>query len=303
MSNSMRMMQSTSQTRWLLLTVFSVLIVLSALFYATTRTREVALPQTPTSTPPTPTPEPTPTTSIVVTTPLANAVVTGPLIIEGQASGPWFFEASFPVEIRLANGQIVAQAPAQALSNWMTTDAVPFQAVLQFNVTSTQAATLILRNSNASGLPENDAEFSFPIILEPTVTAQRAVKLFFFNPKMDQDESGNLACSSNGLVGVERIIPTTATPLQDTLRLLLSGGLTATEKAAGITTEFPLDGVTLTNATLVNGTATVNLEDSASKTSGGACRAGILALQIEATAKQFPGVTKVEFKPDTLFQP
>ncbi|MFN3301828.1 MAG: hypothetical protein ACK413_02260 [Patescibacteria group bacterium] len=36
---------------------------------------------------------------------------------------------------------------------------------------------------------------------------------------------------------------------------------------------------------------------------GGACRVGILWFQIEETAKQFPGVEKVQFLPEEIFQP
>lgn len=59
----------------------------------------------------------------------------------------------------------------------------------------------------------------------------KSVKLFYYNPKLDRDESGNIACSRNGLAPVERKIPITQTPIQDTIKLLLSGELTDEERA------------------------------------------------------------------------
>ncbi len=70
----------------------------------------------------------------------------------------------------------------------------------------------------------------------------RIVKLYYYNSELDRDESGNAACSRNGLVAVEREIPITKTPIQDTINLLLSGELTEEERAQGIDTEYPLGG-------------------------------------------------------------
>jgi len=123
---------------------------------------------------------------------------------------------------------------------------------------------------------------------------------------LDRDEFGNNACSRNGLVAVEREIPVTQTPIQDAINLLLKGkeNLIQKEKEQGITTEYPLDGFYLSGANFKeDGTLILEFNDSLNKTSGGACRAGILWFQIEATAKQFEGVKKVEFLPEELFQP
>lgn len=130
----------------------------------------------------------------------------------------------------------------------------------------------------------------------------RTVKLFFYDPKKDTDASGNILCSRQGLVATERQIPLTTSPVQDTVRLLLLGP-TADEKASGITSEFPLPGVELTGATSTDGTLTLTFADPESKTVGGSCRIGVLWAQIEATAKQFPGISEVRFSPSELFQP
>lgn len=131
----------------------------------------------------------------------------------------------------------------------------------------------------------------------------KTIKLYYYNSELDRDESGNTACSRNGLVAVERKIPITQTPIQDAIKLLLSGELTAEERAQGINTEYPLEGVSLKGASLKDDVLTLEFDDSKNKTVGGSCRVGILWFQIEATAKQFPGVKQVKFLPEELFQP
>lgn len=128
------------------------------------------------------------------------------------------------------------------------------------------------------------------------------IKLYFYNPKLDQGPGG-VQCSAKGLVAVERIIPKTSTPLTDAIRLLLRGEISEEERALGITSEFPLAGVTLTSASIKEGTATLTFSDPSNATGGGSCRVGILWHQIAATAKQFPSVTQVRFMPEELFQP
>ncbi|MDD4358762.1 MAG: GerMN domain-containing protein, partial [Candidatus Pacebacteria bacterium] len=113
----------------------------------------------------------------------------------------------------------------------------------------------------------------------------------------------NQMCSKEGLVQVKREIPTTMTPIQDTIKLLLKGELTHEEVRSGITTEFPLEGLELKAASLKDGILTLTFEDLEDKTGGGSCRVSILWNQISETAKQFGGVKIVKFMPEELFQP
>lgn len=131
----------------------------------------------------------------------------------------------------------------------------------------------------------------------------RTIKLYYYNPEKDKDAAGNAMCSRAGLAPVEREVLLTKTPVQDAVNLLLKGGLAESESAAGIAAEFPLPGLALKGANLDAGILTLEFDDPQNKTSGGACRAGILWFQIEATAKQFSGVEQVRFIPETLFQP
>lgn len=100
--------------------------------------------------------------NVNVTTPLPNATVQSPLVITGEAKA-WYFEASFPVILKDANGTILAQAPAQAQGDWMTPNFVPFSVTLTFAKPTTATGTLIFQKDNPSGLPENDAEEKFTV--------------------------------------------------------------------------------------------------------------------------------------------
>jgi spore germination protein GerM len=130
-----------------------------------------------------------------------------------------------------------------------------------------------------------------------------AVKLYYYNPDRDRDAAGDIMCSRQGLVAVEREISRTPSPIRDTIDLLLKGELTVDERNQGITTEYPLEDVTMKNVVLQDGVLTLTFEDPLYRTSGGSCRVGILWFQIEATAKQFPEVQAVRFLPEELFQP
>lgn len=128
------------------------------------------------------------------------------------------------------------------------------------------------------------------------------VKLYFYNPALDQGPGG-AQCTQKGLVVVERIIPKTNTPIQDVIKLQLRGEISDEEKALGLTSEFPLSGFSLKAASLTKGNLTLTFDDPQNKTSGGSCRVNILWRQIEATALQFKEVTSVRFMPEELFQP
>jgi len=152
------------------------------------------------------------------------------------------------------------------------------------------------------GQKENNRVLVTSLEMVDLIEDERTVKLYFYNPALDQGPGG-VQCSRDGLVAVERVIPRTITPIQDTVKLLLRGELSIEEKQEGVTTEFPLPGVSLVSANLASGVLTLELSDPQNKTVGGACRAGILWHQIEATAKQFPEVQSVRFIPEELFQP
>ena len=225
---------------------------------------------------------------IQVFSPLPNATVASPLTVTGKARGNWYFEASFPIRLFDGNGKELAVGIAQAQGEWMTTEFVPFQVTLNFTNPTTTTGTLVLEKDNPSGLPEHAAELRLPVKFNPSVEQTRNIKLYFYDENKDKDASGNVKCSAQGLVATDRSIPLTNTPIQDAVRELF---------------KEILPGVSLAEANLSNGVLTLLISDPQNKATGGSCKVTIWKAQIEATAKQFGGVTEVRYLPPESFQP
>jgi len=110
---------------------------------------------------------------VEVFSPLAGQIIKSPLTVTGRARGNWFFEASFPVQLAVGDGIVIAQTPAQAKGDWMTNDFVPFEAKIDFEYTfgrDRMPAILVLKKDNPSGLPQYDKNISIPIVLIPGVS-------------------------------------------------------------------------------------------------------------------------------------
>lgn len=103
---------------------------------------------------------------IVVAIPSPGSVTGKEFTVVGEARGNWYFEASFPIELQDEAGNVLATGIAQAQSDWMTTDFVPFMADIIAPSEFIGPAVLVLKKDNASGLPEHDASISFPITVE-----------------------------------------------------------------------------------------------------------------------------------------
>jgi hypothetical protein len=109
--------------------------------------------------------EPGPITThsdIRVTTNL-NEPISSPLTISGEARGPWYFEADFPVRIIDVNGRELGIAPAQAQGDWMTTDFVPFSVTIEFTQPTAETGWVILEKDNPSGKAELADELRIPV--------------------------------------------------------------------------------------------------------------------------------------------
>lgn len=104
---------------------------------------------------------------IRVENPHPGGVVGKEFRVTGEARGPWFFEANFSIEVVSPSGSIIAGSFATAQGEWMTEEFVPFMSeIIDLPSAYTGPATLILYKQNASGLPENEASVSIPIVVE-----------------------------------------------------------------------------------------------------------------------------------------
>ncbi|MFH0892590.1 MAG: GerMN domain-containing protein [Candidatus Falkowbacteria bacterium] len=228
--------------------------------------------------------EPDKSDLIVVYGPAPDAVVTSPLAIEGRARGYWFFEASFPVKLYDGDNNLLAAGIAEAESDWMTEDFVPFKAELDFDAPATETGVLVLEKDNPSGLPENADELRIPINFASREETT-AVKVFWNNSGLDPE------ISCNQVFPTERSVPKTEAPARAALQELL-GGVTESEEADGFSTSIN-SGVTIKSLAITGGTARVDFDDKLEFQVGGSCRVSAIRAQITETLKQFPTVKEV----------
>ena len=221
---------------------------------------------------------------IKVNTPRPNQNIQSPIVIEGEARGLWFFEASFPVKLLDGNGNLIATTIAQAQGDWMTEDFVPFEAELHFELPATEKGTLILEKDNPSGLPENADELRIPVKFKVGLETM-TIKVYFNNDKLDPE------FSCNKVFPVEREISKTQAVAMAALKELLKG-TTQGEEEKGFFTNIN-SGVKIQSLTIENGVAKVEFDEQLEFQVGGSCKVSAIRAQITETLKQFPTVDSV----------
>ena len=103
------------------------------------------------------------TAELTVTEPLADDVVTSPLAIAGEAMGPWYFEASFPIKLVDEDGGVLAESSSAADGEWTTEEMVPFTASLDFDAAGAEFGYLLFGQANPSGLPDGEEWVKLPV--------------------------------------------------------------------------------------------------------------------------------------------
>lgn len=101
---------------------------------------------------------------IMVSNPRPNQVVISPLDISGEAVGNWFWEATFKVSLVDQNGKGLGVGFLTSKGEWMTEEFVPFSGTLNFEKPSSSKGKLIFEKANPSGLPENSATLTVPVL-------------------------------------------------------------------------------------------------------------------------------------------
>lgn len=113
--------------------------------------------------------QPRVTELINVDQPLPNSEISSPLTVTGEAVGNWYFEGTFSLELRDAQGNVVAQGNAEAQGEWMTESFVPFTATLRYdNPPDDERGSLVFMKANPSGLEENAQSYSLPVLFPPS---------------------------------------------------------------------------------------------------------------------------------------
>ena len=141
----------------LILVVIGVVVVVALAWWGLSR--KTAGPETNNTT------DNTTTEALVqVTSPIPNQTIMSPLVVTGQAVGNWYFEASFPIELRDANQVVIATGLAEAQSDWMVTTPVPFISTITFVPPTTPTGFLVMIKDNPSGEPQFDDSLSIPVV-------------------------------------------------------------------------------------------------------------------------------------------
>ncbi|MEK7681154.1 MAG: GerMN domain-containing protein [Patescibacteria group bacterium] len=217
----------------------------------------------------------------------ANPAVSSPLKISGYVNGDgWFGFEGQVGSVKLVDeiGNVLAQKPLTAITEWMTTT-VKFETSLEFNNLSAQTGKLIFRNENPAGMPEMEKEFVLPVKFSaPAETVK--LKAYFANDNLDPEAT----CEK--VFSVTREVPKTAAVARAALEELLKGP-TEAEKAGGyITTINP--GVVIQSLVIsATGTAYVDFSEKLQEAVGGSCRVAMIHWQIVETLKQFSTVKNV----------
>ncbi len=159
----------------LIIVLLAVLLIGGAVWAWSLRTVPVVIDDTAaTTTPVIPVPTATPATStpaapgindlIVIASPTKDQKISSPMTVAGTARGSWYFEASFPVEVRNASGTVIGQGVAQAQGDWMTTSFVPFKGLITYTAQpSGSHGSVVFKKDNPSGDPARDMQVSIPV--------------------------------------------------------------------------------------------------------------------------------------------
>ncbi|MEI7741754.1 MAG: GerMN domain-containing protein [bacterium] len=242
-------------------------------------------------------PSENPNESIHVVSPASGSTVKSPVRISGEARGVWFFEGSFPIEIKDGSGKTIGQGIARADGEWMTSNFVPFTAEVAYSDAANGGEVVLMRD-NPSGLPENDQQVRVPVILQGSKTL--SVNVYFSNLNKNP---GAADCTLVYPVGRES--PETQAVARVAILQLLEGP-SVNEKVNGYETTIN-PGVKLQKLTIVDGVAKVDFDAALEKGVGGSCRTAFIRSQIEKTLLQFPTVKSVvisiDGKSEDILQP
>lgn len=84
--------------------------------------------------------------------PKALSNIESPVKISGSAPGTWYFEAVFPIEVIDESGNVLGSGHAEAKSDWMTTNQVPFTASVIFARKGATEGFLVFSKDDPSGI-------------------------------------------------------------------------------------------------------------------------------------------------------
>jgi len=221
-----------------------------------------------------------------VYSPKAYESVKSPIEVSGIARGNWFFEASFPVKLISADGEILAETYATAKADWMTEEFVPFEASIVYSSDESIAGRIILEKANPSDLPQYANSIEVPVYLEKTNGQSSKVEVFFSSTDLN---SQALDCSL--VYPVERQVVKTPALAKAALVELIKG---PTEDEVNLGYYSGINPETeIQSLVIENGTALVDFSQELQAGVAGSCMVTSIVAEITETLKQFSTVDEV----------
>jgi hypothetical protein len=203
--------------------------------------------------------------------------------IRGKVMGTWFFEGEFPVRVLDEDMELIDSLSANA-DYWFTSDYIPFELTLDFDLVESTDLILRFEKSNPSDMIENSDYVDWRVKIN-AVSESIVVKAYFPNVNMGSTEDCSL------VYPVEREVVKSIAVGRKSLEELLKG-VTDIEEQEGYFTNIG-EGVDILSLTISNGIARVDFSSELGEGVGGSCKVESIRAQIEETLKQFDTVDEV----------
>ncbi len=100
---------------------------------------------------------------LLISQPTKNQILANQANIQGRASGDWFFEAEFTVDLVDDQMQVIESTQLSTSQDWMTKQLVDFSGSIAFDKPQSSIGYLLFQKSNPSGMAENDYLVSWPV--------------------------------------------------------------------------------------------------------------------------------------------
>ncbi len=104
-------------------------------------------------------------TEAVISAPASGELVSSPVRVEGIAPQDWYFEAIFDAQLLDANGEVIAEAPATAQTDWTVPGDIPFLAELAYSSATEQSGTIVLIADSTGEPAPPRREVRIPVVL------------------------------------------------------------------------------------------------------------------------------------------
>jgi hypothetical protein len=228
---------------------------------------------------------------IHVSNPEPDASISRRIFLEGEARGSWYFEATFPVTLVDANENMLVETYAEADGEWMTDSFVPFRMEFDIPEPTTRTGVLILKNANASGLPDRAMELRIPLKFHLRNDSPQHITFFFYSEKDLED------AFVSSPVEITRLTDAHLDPIDAILRAMFSEPREHEYAQGARSSEdlYALDEYYL-GVSIENRIATIDFADNALSILNSTATRQLMAKDlVEHTLKSQPSIDSVQY--------